>query len=306
MAGISSKALNNAPVNRYKFNDGTELENKEFSDGSGLELYETNFRILDPQVGRFRQIDPLADLAYDYSPYCYGNNNPVLMNDPLGLLAQTDSTVKPLPPCSGPDCPSGKMADVKTLSDVTVTSNNNSNSDLSSLITLLGWMGLGADAYKEMIYKGDWLFRNSKGEIKSIFDKKWGNNKSPENLGNIKNYSKNAQKGIRTTKAVNVVKVGGRVIIVASVTADIYNVFIAYNSNDPNADAVLAKAIVNTGMTGVAFIPGVGWALAGIYFTIDATLGWENAIPSYIETENAKTDMREQKIMNYSDFKFAP
>ncbi|MBE2231520.1 MAG: hypothetical protein IAE96_12805 [Chitinophagaceae bacterium] len=157
-----------------------------------------------------------------------------------------------------------------------------------------------------MIYKGDWLFRNSKGEIKSIFDKKWGNNKSPENLGNIKNYSKNAQKGIRTTKAVNVVKVGGRVIIVASVTADIYNVFIAYNSNDPNADAVLAKAIVNTGMTGVAFIPGVGWALAGIYFTIDATLGWENAIPSYIETENAKTDMREQKIMNYSDFKFAP
>jgi RHS repeat-associated protein len=90
IAGISSKALNNAAVNKRKFNDGTELESKEFSDGSGLELYSTNFRSLDPQIGRFWQIDPLSMAAVDFTPYHYANNNPILLNDPFGLLS--DST----------------------------------------------------------------------------------------------------------------------------------------------------------------------------------------------------------------------
>ena len=89
MAGISSKALNNAPVNRFKFNDGTELANKEFSDGSGLEWYETDFRSYDPQIGRFHQIDPLADITKNFSPYVFANNNPILLNDPWGLLGDT-------------------------------------------------------------------------------------------------------------------------------------------------------------------------------------------------------------------------
>ncbi|HRQ49451.1 MAG TPA: RHS repeat-associated core domain-containing protein, partial [Agriterribacter sp.] len=94
MAGISSKALNNTPVNRYKFNDGTELENKEFTDGSGLEWYATDFRSYDPQIGRFHQIDPLSEIADDWSPYVFAYNNPILFNDPLGLSA--DSTTRPL------------------------------------------------------------------------------------------------------------------------------------------------------------------------------------------------------------------
>jgi RHS repeat-associated protein len=92
MAGISSKAFGKLE-NRYKFNDGTELANKEFSDGSGVELYETDFRSYDPQIGRFHQMDPIADLAEDWSPYTFANNNPILFNDPLGL--ESDSTGKP-------------------------------------------------------------------------------------------------------------------------------------------------------------------------------------------------------------------
>ena len=88
MAGISDKAIKlNYAENKYRYNGGTELQHQEFSDGSGLELYETGFRMLDPQIGRFSQIDPKANNYSSTSPYVFAMNNPVLFNDPGGLKA---------------------------------------------------------------------------------------------------------------------------------------------------------------------------------------------------------------------------
>ncbi|WP_332735395.1 RHS repeat domain-containing protein, partial [Flavihumibacter sp.] len=85
MAGISSKAAGRIS-NKKKFNDGSDLQSAEFSDGSGLEWYDVKARYYDPQLGRFMQIDPEPDEEDQegWVPYQYGLDNPISNNDPDG------------------------------------------------------------------------------------------------------------------------------------------------------------------------------------------------------------------------------
>lgn len=76
-----------APDNKYLYNG------KEFNDDFGIDLYDYGARWYDPAMGRWTQVDQLAEVAPAWSTYRYGFDNPITNVDPTGMFERRTTAV---------------------------------------------------------------------------------------------------------------------------------------------------------------------------------------------------------------------
>ncbi|PHS04932.1 MAG: hypothetical protein COA88_13040 [Kordia sp.] len=80
--GLKHKGYNNVITGRdHKYGFG----GKEYNDELGLDWYDVSARNYDPALGRWMNLDPLAEMMRSHSPYNFAFNNPIYFQDYDGM-----------------------------------------------------------------------------------------------------------------------------------------------------------------------------------------------------------------------------
>ena len=89
--GLKHKGYNNNPTASGIALDFT-YNGKEFDESLNLNTFDLGARHMDPALGRFMTIDPMADFVNYQSPYAVADNNPIQNIDFYGLGSKPPGT----------------------------------------------------------------------------------------------------------------------------------------------------------------------------------------------------------------------
>lgn len=85
--GLAHKGYNeknNTIARNYKY----QYNAKELQEELGFNVYDYGARNYDAAIGRWMNVDPLAEKMPSWNPYTYTFNNPIMFTDPTGMIGE--------------------------------------------------------------------------------------------------------------------------------------------------------------------------------------------------------------------------
>ena len=93
--GMTHKGYNNVvSANANSQGEKYQYNGKELNEELGLNWHDFGFRNYDTSLGRWMNLDPLAEVYTNTSPYTYVENNPIFFIDPDGLRIDVSSILE--------------------------------------------------------------------------------------------------------------------------------------------------------------------------------------------------------------------
>jgi RHS repeat-associated protein len=260
---------------RYGFN-GMESDPEIKGEGNS---YTTEFRQYDPRIGRWLSVDPLAHQAAGWTPYRFCFDNPISYTDPDGRF-ETRKDARAYKKENGISGRISRDSDGEGFSindkkngvsyskgDQWEQDNGYTNDHgvvESSLVTA----NREQKAATLSSYDQFKIGVSTVGLLNDVGTFSWNNlsNKQQWKMSNdVSKHLKSSGYNIKTSALKNgtskLLKQSGKYLGAAGGLITVGEV--VYNGN------VKASNVLDATMTGVAFIPVVGWIASGVYFGAD-------------------------------------